>query len=385
MSDTASRFDTRCVHAGQQPDPTSGAIMTPVYFTSTYVQQGLTRHQGFEYARTRNPTRDAVEANLAALEGAEHGIAFASGMAAIQTLLELLSQGDHLILGDNVYGGTFRLVDKVMTRFGLTYSQVDTGDLAALEGALRPETKLVLLETPTNPMLSLTDIAAVKALLQRRRCAALLVVDNTFATPYNQMPLDLGADAVLHSTTKYLNGHSDSVGGVIATRDGDLAGRLHFIQNAAGAILSPMESWLILRGTKTLHLRMERHNASALAIARWLEARKDLQAVVYPGLESHPQYALAKAQMKGFSGIVSFDTGDPERTKRMAEHFRLFALAESLGGVESLVCHPASMTHGSVPEADRRRLGISDSLLRLSVGVEDIEDLIGDLEVVLKA
>ena len=385
MSDTASRFDTRCVHAGQQPDPTSGAIMTPVYFTSTYVQQGLNRHKGFEYARTRNPTRDAVEANLAALEGAEHGIAFASGMAAIQTLLELLSQGDHLILGDNVYGGTFRLVDKVMTRFGLTYSQVDTGDLAALEGALRPETQLVLLETPTNPMLSLTDIAAVKALLQRRRCAALLVVDNTFATPYNQMPLDLGADAVLHSTTKYLNGHSDSVGGVIATRDGDLAGRLHFIQNAAGAILSPMESWLILRGTKTLHLRMERHNASALAIARWLEARKDLQAVVYPGLESHPQYALAKAQMKGFSGIVSFDTGDPERTKRMAEHFRLFALAESLGGVESLVCHPASMTHGSVPEADRRRLGISDSLLRLSVGVEDIEDLIGDLEVVLKA
>ena len=385
MSDTASRFDTRCVHAGQQPDPTSGAIMTPVYFTSTYVQQGLNRHKGFEYARTRNPTRDAVEANLAALEGAEHGIAFASGMAAIQTLLELLSQGDHLILGDNVYGGTFRLVDKVMTRFGLTYSQVDTGDLAALEGALRPETKLVLLETPTNPMLSLTDIAAVKALLQRRRCAALLVVDNTFATPYNQMPLDLGADAVLHSTTKYLNGHSDSVGGVIATRDGDLAGRLHFIQNAAGAILSPMESWLILRGTKTLHLRMERHNASALAIARWLEARKDLQAVVYPGLESHPQHALAKAQMKGFSGIVSFDTGDPERTKRMAEHFRLFALAESLGGVESLVCHPASMTHGSVPEADRRRLGISDSLLRLSVGVEDIEDLIGDLEVVLKA
>ena len=385
MSDTASRFDTRCVHAGQQPDPTSGAIMTPVYFTSTYVQQGLNRHKGFEYARTRNPTRDAVEANLAALEGAEHGIAFASGMAAIQTLLELLSQGDHLILGDNVYGGTFRLVDKVMTRFGLTYSQVDTGDLAALEGALRPETKLVLLETPTNPMLSLTDIAAVKALLQRRRCAALLVVDNTFATPYNQMPLDLGADAVLHSTTKYLNGHSDSVGGVIATRDGDLAGRLHFIQNAAGAILSPMESWLILRGTKTLHLRMERHNASALTIARWLEARKDLQAVVYPGLESHPQYALAKAQMKGFSGIVSFDTGDPDRTRRMAERFRLFALAESLGGVESLVCHPATMTHGSVPEADRRRLGISDSLLRLSVGVEDIEDLIGDLEHVLKA
>jgi cystathionine beta-lyase/cystathionine gamma-synthase len=289
------------------------------------------------------------------------------------------------VLGDNVYGGTFRLVDKVMTRFGLTYTQVDTGDLAALQGALRPETKLVLLETPTNPMLSLTDIAAVKALLQKRNCEALLVVDNTFATPFNQMPLDLGADAVLHSTTKYLNGHSDSVGGVIATRDGDLAARLHFLQNAAGAILSPMESWLILRGTKTLHLRMERHNSSALTIAHWLEARKDLRAVVYPGLESHPQHALAKAQMKGFSGIVSFDTGDPERTRRMAERFRLFALAESLGGVESLVCHPASMTHGSVPEPDRQRLGISDSLLRLSVGVEDIEDLIGDLDYALRA
>jgi cystathionine beta-lyase/cystathionine gamma-synthase len=222
-------------------------------------------------------------------------------------------------------------------------------------------------------------------MLRRKQCAALLVVDNTFATPYNQMPLELGADAVLHSTTKYLNGHSDSVGGVIVTRDGDLAARLHFIQNAAGAILSPMESWLILRGTKTLHLRMERHNASALTIAHWLEARKDLKAVVYPGLESHPQHALARAQMKGFSGIVSFDTGDPDRTRRMAERFRLFALAESLGGVESLVCHPASMTHGSVPEPDRRRLGISDSLLRLSVGVEDIEDLIGDLEAVLKA
>jgi cystathionine beta-lyase/cystathionine gamma-synthase len=341
MSDAQAHFDTRCVHAGQQPDPTTGAIMTPVYFTSTYVQQGLNRHKGFEYARTRNPTRDAVEANLAALEGAEHGVAFASGMAAIQTLLELLDQGDHLVLGDNVYGGTFRLVDKVMTRLGLAYTQVNTADLAALQAALRPATKLVLLETPTNPMLGLSDLAAVKGVLRAAAPGALLVVDNTFATPYNQMPLELGADAVLHSTTKYLNGHSDSVGGVIVTRDAELAARLHFLQNAAGAILSPMEAWLILRGTKTLHLRMARHNASALAIARWLEARKDLAAVFYPGLESHPQHALAKAQMKGFSGIVSFDTGDPERTRRMAERFRLFALAESLGGVESLVCHPA--------------------------------------------
>ncbi len=385
MSEPARRFDTRCVHAGQRPDPTTGAIMTPVYFTSTYVQQGINQHLGFEYARTRNPTRDAVEGNLAALEGAEHGIAFASGMAAVQTLLELLDQGDHLVLGDNVYGGTFRLVDKVMTRLGLAYTQVDTDDATALAGALRPETRLVLLETPTNPMLSLTDIAAVRDLLRRAGSRALLVVDNTFATPFNQMPLDLGADAVLHSTTKYLNGHSDSVGGVIATRDAELAARLRFLQNAAGAILSPMESWLILRGTKTLHLRMARHNASALAVARWLERRRDLARVLYPGLESHPQHALAKAQMTGFSGMVSFDTGDPERTRRVASRFRLFALAESLGGVESLVCHPASMTHGSVPEADRRRLGISDSLLRLSVGVEDPEDLVADLAQALEA
>lgn len=385
MSEPNAHFDTRCVHAGQRPDPTTGAVMTPVYFTSTYVQEGLNRHKGFEYARTRNPTRDAVEGNLAALEGAAHGIAFASGMAAIQTLLELLDQGDHLVLGDNVYGGTFRLVDKVMTRLGIAYTQVDTGDPAALEAALRPQTKLVLLETPTNPMLSLTDLAGARELLRRKDCSALLVVDNTFATPFNQRPLELGADAVLHSTTKYLNGHSDSVGGVIATHDEGLAARLRFLQNAAGAILSPMEAFLILRGTKTLHLRMQRHNESALALARWLEARKDLRSVLYPGLESHPQHALAKAQMKGFSGIVSFDTGDPERTRRIAERFRLFALAESLGGVESLVCHPASMTHGSVPEADRQRLGITDSLLRLSVGVEDIDDLIGDLESVLKS
>ena len=385
MPEPPSRFATRCIHAGQEPDPTTGAIMTPVYFTSTYVQQGLNRHKGFEYARTRNPTRDAVEANLAALEGGAHGIAFASGMAAIQAILELLDAGDHLVLGDNVYGGTFRLVDKVMARFGLTYTQVDTGDLAALEAALKPETRLVMLETPTNPMLSLTDIAAVRGLLRRAAPGALLAVDNTFATPYNQLPLELGADLAFHSTTKYLNGHSDSVGGIVMTNDGELAARLHFIQNAAGAILGPMESWLILRGAKTLHLRMERHNANALAIARWLEQRRNLKAVFYPGLESHPQHALARNQMKGWSGIVSFDTGDAERTRRMAERFRLFALAESLGGVESLVCHPVSMTHGSVPEPDRGRLGITDSLLRLSVGVEDLEDLIGDLRRAMEA
>ena len=383
--DSQDHFDTLCIHAGQAPDPTSGAIMTPVFFTSTYVQEGLGKHKGFEYARTRNPTRDAVEGNLAALEGGAHGVAFASGLAATQALFELMSGGDHLVLGHNVYGGTFRLVDKVMARFGLGYTQVDTSDLAALRAALKPATKMVLLETPTNPMLGLTDIAAVKALLKKAAPQALLAVDNTFASPFNQRPLELGADLVLHSTTKYLNGHSDSVGGVVVTDDASLSERLHFIQNAAGAILSPMESWLVLRGTKTLHLRMARHNESALRIARWLEARKDLKAVYYPGLESHPQHALAKRQMKGFSGIVSFDTGDAARTERIAARFRLFSLAESLGGVESLVCHPVSMTHGSVPEADRATLGITESLLRLSVGVEDAEDLLADLDRALSA
>ena len=382
---TTQRFATSCIHAGQQPDLLSGALMTPVYFTSTYIQEGLNQHRGYEYARTRNPTRDAVEGNLAALEGADFGVAFASGLAATQAVLELLSSGDHLVLGDNVYGGTFRLVDKIMARFGLTYTQVDTSDLAALRGAIQPHTKLVMLETPTNPMLGLTDIAAVRGLLKELGTRALLAVDNTFATPFNQRPLELGADLVFHSTTKYLNGHSDSIGGVVVTNSLELSERLHFIQNAAGAILSPMDSWLVLRGTKTLHLRMERHNKNALEIARWLSQRKDLKAVYYPGLESHPQHELARRQMKGFSGIVSFDTGDAERTRRMAAVFKIFALAESLGGVESLICHPVSMTHGSVPEADRVQLGITDSLLRLSVGVEDVRDLIEDLERALKA
>ncbi|HEU4951553.1 MAG TPA: PLP-dependent aspartate aminotransferase family protein [Holophagaceae bacterium] len=385
MAADSQHFDTLCIHAGQQPDPLSGAVMTPVYFTSTYLQEGLGKHKGYEYARTRNPTRDAVQANLAALEGAAHGIAFASGLAATQAILELLDGGDHLVLGHNVYGGTFRLVDKVMARFGLTYTQVDTSDLAALKAALTPKTKLVMLETPTNPMLGLSDIAEVAKTVKAAAPQAILAVDNTFATPFNQRPLSLGADLVFHSTTKYLNGHSDSIGGVVVTNSEDLAARLAFLQNAAGAILSPMESWLILRGTKTLHLRMARHNESALTIARWLEARKDLKAVYYPGLESHPQHELAKRQMKGFSGIVSFDTGDAEKTRRMAESFKIFALAESLGGVESLVCHPVSMTHGSVPPADRAKLGLTDSLLRLSVGVEAVEDLLADLEQALKA
>lgn len=385
MASASQHFDTLCIHAGQQPDPLSGAVMTPVYFTSTYLQEGLGKHKGFEYARTRNPTRDAVQGNLAALEGGKQAIAFASGLAATQAILELLDGGDHLVLGNNVYGGTFRLVDKIMARFGIVYTQVDTSDLAALKAAITPKTKLVMLETPTNPMLGLSDIAAVRTVVKEAAPNAILAVDNTFATPFNQQPLSLGADLVFHSTTKYLNGHSDSIGGVVVTNNDDLAAKLAFIQNAAGAILSPMESFLILRGTKTLHLRMARHNESALKIARWLEARTDLTAVYYPGLESHPQHELAKRQMKGFSGIVSFDTGDAEKTRRVAERFKIFALAESLGGVESLVCHPASMTHGSVPAPDRAKLGLTDSLLRLSVGVEAVEDLIADLEHALKA
>lgn len=385
QSSHSGAFATTCVHAGQQPDPLSGAVMTPVYFTSTYLQEGLGVHKGYEYGRTRNPTRDAVQGNLAALEAAQFGIAFASGLAATHAILELLDAGDHLILGDNVYGGTYRLVDKIMKRFGLTYTQVDTSNIAALKAALQPNTKLVMLESPTNPMLSLTDIRGVRTALDEVSFKGILAIDNTFATPYNQQPILLGADLVFHSATKYLNGHSDSVGGVVVTNRKDLADKLFFIQNAAGAILSPMDSFLILRGTKTLHLRMERHNASALAIARYLEARKDIPKVYYPFLESHPQHALAKAQMKGGSGIVSFDLGDLERTRRVAASFKIFALAESLGGVESLVCHPAGMTHGSIPEADREKLSLTASLLRLSVGVEDVNDLIADLERALSA
>jgi len=385
MKKISRYFATNCIHAGQEPDPTTGAVMTPVYFTSTYAQQGFGQHKGYEYGRTHNLTRAALEGNLAALEGGRHGIAFASGLAATQAILELLSQGDHLVLGNNVYGGTYRLVDKIMSRLGLSYTQVDTANLDLVKQSLKPNTRLVMLETPTNPMLGLTDISAVRSILKQAQSDALLAIDNTFATPYNQLPLALGADLVWHSTTKYLNGHSDSIGGVVITSRDDLSEKIRFIQNAGGAILSPMDAWLILRGTKTLHLRMAKHNENAQAIAEWLAQRSDIPRVYFPGLPSHPQHALAKKQMRGFSGMVSFDTLDVERTRRIGAAFKVFTLAESLGGVESLVCHPASMTHGSVPATDRSALGLSDSLLRLSVGVEDVEDLIADLEQALHA
>lgn len=371
-------FSTDAIHAGQTPDPSTGAIMPPIYQTSTYVQDGLGRHKGFEYARTHNPTRQALERNLAALEGGAHGFAFASGLAAIGTVFQLLSGGDHVVCTDNVYGGTFRLADKIWKRFGLEFSFVDTSRPEVVEAAFRPTTKLLLLESPTNPILTLCDIAALARLAHAR--GARVAVDNTFMTPYFQRPLALGADLVLHSTTKFLNGHSDMVGGVVVVNDSDVAERLAFLQNAAGAVPGPMDCWLVLRGVKTLALRMQQHERNARELARVLAGHARVRKIYYPGLPGHPQHALAQKQATGFGGIVSIELGSREAARLFMEALRVFALAESLGGVESLVCHPASMTHASVPAADRERLGITDGLVRLSVGIEDVEDLIRDVE-----
>jgi cystathionine beta-lyase/cystathionine gamma-synthase len=375
---TRARFDTICIHAGQEPDPATGAIITPIYQTSTYVQDAVGQHKGYEYARTQNPTRSAVEANLAAIEGGKAGFAFASGMSAIGAIAARLSSGDHVIVTDNTYGGTFRLFDKVLTRYGLTFSYVDTSDLAATDRAFTPATKLVFVETPTNPVMRLSDLAAVAGLARAR--GATLAVDNTFASPCLQRPLDLGAHLVLHSTTKYLNGHSDSIGGVVvATRDEDIEW-LRFIQNSAGAVLSPFDSWLVLRGTKTLPLRMARHSANGLALAQFLEHHPNVVRVFYPWLPSHPQHELAKKQMPhGAGGMLSFEVSSPDEARRVLNRFKLMALAESLGGVETLVCHPASMTHASVPPDRRAAIGLSDSLIRISAGIEDVEDLQEDL------
>jgi cystathionine beta-lyase/cystathionine gamma-synthase len=374
-----ARFATVCLHAGQTPDPTTGAIITPIYQTSTYVQDALGQHKGYEYARTQNPTRSSLEANLAAIEGGRAAFAFASGMSAIHAIVTKLSVGDHTIVTDNTYGGTFRLFDKVMTRLGLSFSYVDTSDPAAVEAAMTPATKMVFLETPTNPVLRLSDIAACADVAHRH--GAFLVVDNTFASPCLQRPLELGADMVVHSTTKYLNGHSDSIGGVvIAVRDEDIEW-LKFIQNSAGAILSPMDSSLILRGTKTLPLRMVQHTANGMALAEFLSEHPKVTRVIYPGLPSHPQYALAKRQMpNGCGGMLSFEMPSLEDARRVLNSFRLMALAESLGGVETLVCHPASMTHASVPAERRAAIGLSDSLIRISAGIEHIDDLKEDLQ-----
>ena len=360
-----ARFSTICLHAGQQPDPSTGAIITPIYQTATYVQEELGRHKGYEYGRTQNPTRLAVEQNIAAIESGKAAFAFASGMAAIGAIATLLQSGDHVIVSDNTYGGTFRLFDKVLTRSRLSFSYVDTSRLDLVEQAITPATRMLFVETPTNPILTLTDLRQAADLAHRRNLR--LVVDNTFASPYVQRPIEFGADIVTHSTTKYLNGHSDSVGGVvILTRDDDIEW-LKFIQNAEGAILSPFDSWLVLRGTKTL------------ALAQFLAAHPKVQRVYYPGLPSHPQHELAKRQMRGFGGMLSFDLGSLEAARRVLNNVRLHSLAESLGGVETLISHPATMTHASVPDERRAALGISDGLVRISAGIEDIEDLKEDL------
>ena len=378
MADGKLRLDTLAIHAGQAPDPTTGAIMTPVYLTSTYVQDGPGGHKGFEYSRTRNPTRDALEGCLAALEGGRHALAFASGLAATDAVLHLLSSGDHVLACDDVYGGTFRIFDKVFRRHGISFDAVDMTDPANVARALRPETKLVWIESPTNPMLKLVDLAAVAAIA--RAHGARTVVDNTFATPCFQRPLAHGIDLVVHSTTKYLNGHSDVVGGAIVTGDDELHARLAFLQNAVGAVPSPMDAFLVLRGLKTLPVRMERHAANALAVARLLEGHPQVERTVYPGLPSHPQHALARRQMSAAGGMVTFVIrgGLPAATAFLRA-LRIFACAESLGGVESLIEHPAIMTHASVPRATREALGISDGLIRVSVGIESVEDLLEDL------
>jgi len=377
---TKPGISTLAVHAGQQPDPTTGAVMTPIYQTSTYAQEALGKNKGFEYARTHNATRAALERNLAGLEGAKHGLSFASGLAATNALIQTLSAGDHVVCGQNTYGGTFRLFDKVWRRHGIEFTFVDATTTDGIAAAFTPRTKLVFVETPTNPLMQLTDIAAVSERARKR--GILTVVDNTFMTPYFQRPLELGADVAFHSVTKYLNGHSDLIGGALLLNDDGLHDQLRFLQNAAGAVPGPMDCFLALRGTKTLAVRMQRHDENARELANVLASHPRVSKVFYPGLPSHPQHALAKRQASGFGGMISIVPGDGslDAGRAVFNRFQLFTRAESLGGVESLVCHPASMTHASVPRERRLAMGFADGLLRLSVGIEDIADLRADLE-----
>ncbi len=380
--DLNARFATRTIHAGQRPDPTTGAIMPPIYQTSTYVQDALGVHKGYEYARGKNPTREALERNVASLEGGRHGFAFSSGMGCLDSIMKLFSAGDHIVSGENVYGGTFRLFDKVLRRMGMTFTFVDTRDPQRIEDAITAATKAVIVETPTNPMMWISDLAAVGEITKRR--GILFIVDNTFATPAFQRPLQFGADIVYHSSTKYLNGHSDIVGGIAVVTDDDLAERLQFIANAAGAVPGPMDAWLTLRGTKTLALRMKAHDANGKRISEWLANRWGAERVIFPGLPTHPQHALARKQMSGFGGMISVETGSRANAATVLGRTHVYALAESLGGVESLISHPASMTHASVPPERRNQMGITDGLIRLSTGVEDADDLIADLEQAFK-
>ncbi len=373
------KFATRAIHAGQEADPTTGATIVPIYQTSTYTQEGIGRHKGFEYSRTGNPTRQALETCLAALEGAAHGLAFSSGTAAADAVMKLLNPGDHVVCADDVYGGTYRLFELVLKRYGISYSWIDMTRPENVRAALQPNTRMVWIETPTNPLLNLVDIAAVAEIA--RKASAVVVVDNTFASPYLQQPIELGADIVLHSTTKYVGGHSDVVGGAVLLNDDKMHATIKYHQNAVGGVPGAFDSWLVMRGVKTLAVRMEAHCANAERVAAFLSKHPAVEKVVYPGLESHPQHALARRQMRGFGGMVSFVIkGGEEAAKKIAGKTRLFALAESLGGVESLIGHPATMTHASIPEAEREARGITGGLLRLSVGIEDADDLIDDLE-----
>jgi len=371
-------FSTTAIHAGNEPDIATGAVSVPIYQTSTYAQESLGKHKGFEYARTQNPTRLALEKNIAALENAKFGYAFASGMSAIDATLKLVKAGDHVILGDNTYGGTYRLFSRILAGYGIEFDLADTSDAPGLESAFKSNTKMVFVETPTNPVMTVTDLRAVSEMAHAR--GAKVVCDNTFMSPYFQKPIELGCDVVVHSTTKYLNGHSDSVGGFVALNDETDAEWIKFVQNSIGAILSPFDSFLVLRGTKTLSVRMEAHDKNGRIVANFLAEHPKVQKVYYPGLVSHPQHELAKRQQTGFGGMVSFETGSLDNAKKVLEGVKLCTLGESLGGVESLISHPATMTHASVPVETRERLGITDGLVRVSVGIEDVEDIIEDLD-----
>jgi cystathionine beta-lyase/cystathionine gamma-synthase len=376
-------FATRAIHVGQEPDPSTGAVVVPIFATSTYVQEEIGKHKGYEYSRVSNPTRTCLEKNLASLEGGPTSHVFASGMAAINAMCTLLKSGDHVVCTNNLYGGTPRLFNQVLTKYGLEFTYVDTSDLRAVEQAIGCNTRIVFVETPTNPLMTLSDLTAISRITHRR--GAELVVDNTFMSPYFQQPISLGADMVIHSTTKFLNGHSDGLGGVVVCTKPEHAENLAFIQKAAGAILSPFECWLVLRGVKTLAIRMEKHDANGRAVAAFLNRHKKVKKVFYPGLSDHPQYELAQKQMTGFGSMISFETGSLKNAQKMLRKVRVSSLGESLGGVETLISHPATMTHAALGEKGRRAIGITDGLVRLSVGIEDVNDIIRDLEQALTA
>jgi cystathionine gamma-lyase/cystathionine beta-lyase/cystathionine gamma-lyase/homocysteine desulfhydrase len=376
-------FATRAIHCGQEPDPLTGAVTVPIYPTSTYVQQGIGEHKGYEYSRVSNPTRARLEENLAALEGAVAARVFGSGMAAINAIVSMLKTGDHVVCGNDLYGGTPRLFNSVMTGFGLEFSYVDTSDTARVESAIRKNTRMVYVETPTNPLMRLSDLAAITQICRRKR--VLLIVDNTFMSPYFQQPLALGADMVVHSTTKFLNGHSDGLGGVVMCARQEHADQLAFLQKSAGAILSPFECWLVLRGVKTLAARMEIHDRSGRIVADFLAKHKKVKAVFYPGLPDHPQHSLARRQMSGFGAMIPFETGSLKNANKMLKKVRICSLGESLGGVETLISHPATMTHAALGVKGRKAIGITDGLVRISVGIEDVDDILDDLDTALNA